>query len=306
MLILICGDFHITGKNPISRLDDLTETQFLKLNEIKDFANKHNCPIVSVGDFFHVPIIANSILNRVGEILNQLDNPWYTCWGNHDTLYHSVELANRTSLGVLLTNHPKIKHITKFKNDYGVSFDYTDWDTPTKENNSKFLLSHKAIISEKQSKSNFWIEKDETFAKQVGKWSDKYKIIICGHWHISYRFKHNKTLIINSGPINRLTIEDNLQPSVVLLNLETGIFKRHYLESAKPFDEIISAKHIIRKENNSENIKKFISAINKKRSNYDSAFMDYLMEIVDNHELDKDMEELLVNILAKTKERKNK
>lgn len=306
MLVLVVGDFHLKGKAPICRIDDFVETQFLKLEEIVSIANENDVPIVSVGDIFDSSVVANSIVNRAGEILNSLHNPLYFVWGNHDSLYHSLDLYKRTSLGVLLTNHPKVKHISEFKDDYNFSWDYMDWGEEIVKTKSKLLLTHKAIISNKQAQANFWIANDETFAQRLGNWSKEYEIIICGHWHKSYSFKKDKTIVLNTGAVTRLTIEDNFHPSVCLLNLGTGLFQRHYLETAKPFDDVVSAKHIRNKENNSENIHKFIETIRSKGSKHDSAFMDNLMSLIDNHELDKEMESLLIDILAKTKERNNK
>jgi predicted phosphodiesterase len=305
MLILSCGDGHLTGKNPIGRIDDLTETQFNKWEEIIDFANNKDAPIITPGDIFNLSVVANSIVNRIGGILNKLHNPLYFTWGNHDLLYHSIDIWERTSLGILLQNHPMVKHISSFKEDYGISWDYINWDCSLKNSESKFLLSHKAIISNKQLKSHFWIENDKTFAEPVGKWSKQYKIIICGHWHKQYNFKSEKTLVINPGPISRTTIVENYHPSVCLINLKTGMFNKYKLESAKPFDEIMSSKHITRKENNSDNIKKLVSALTKKHSN-GSLFMDNLMSVIEEHEMDKELEDLLVDVLSKTQERRNK
>ena len=304
MIVIAIGDLHLCGKNPIARIDDLTITQYEKLEEIVDLANKKSAPIVSVGDIFHTSIVADSLKTELGGILNKLKQPFYFCWGNHDLLYHSLKIWKRTSLGVMLQNNRMIKHISSFEEDYDVDWDYIDWDAPLKQNGSKFLLAHKAIINNKQMKSNFWIEKDKSFALPVGQWSEDYKLILCGHWHKQYSFKHKSTTIINPGPVSRINVEDNLHPSVCLVNLKTGMFNRYPLQSAKPFEDVISSKHIIRKENNNDNIKKFISAVGKKGSQYDSSFMDCLMNLVDNHELDEEMEELLKDILAKSKERR--
>jgi predicted phosphodiesterase len=306
MRVLKIGDVHQTGKSPVSRLDDLPETQYSKWEEIRDIANTKDVPIISVGDVFHTAIVANSIVNRLGGILNTLNNPLYFVWGNHDLEYHSLAIWARTSLGILLQNHPMVKHISSFDKDYGISWDYIDWDRPLKKRGSKFLLSHKSIVNHRQLNSNFWIRKDKTFAKPVGDWSKGYKIILCGHWHKPYSFKHGKTTVINAGPVSRMTIEENLIPSVCLINMDTGIFKRHYLESAKPFDEVISSKHISLKSNNTDTIKKFIETIQNKDASYGSEFMGNLIRLIDSHELDPPMEKLLVDVLAKAKEKGNR
>jgi predicted phosphodiesterase len=306
MLVCCIGDFHLMGRSPTKRIDDLPETQFIKWQEIVDLANGKDCPIISVGDIFHTSVVANSIVNRLGSILNNLKNPLYFVFGNHDLMYHSIDLASRTSLGVLLTNHPKVKHISEFENVYGISWDYMDWDSELVKNDSSLFLCHKSVVSHKQMESNFWIANDETFAMPLGKWSKDYKLVICGHWHKPYSFRKNKTNVINAGPVSRITIEDNLNPSVCLINLKTGIFKRHYLKSAKPFDDVFNTNHINKKTDHSKNIEDFINALNKKGNKHDSVFMDELMSLINTHELNAEMEVLLLDILAKVKEKENK
>ena len=306
MLITFVGDAHLTGKNPIARLDDLTETQWDKWEEIVKFANDKNTPIISCGDLFHVSVVANSIVNRFGEILNELNNPLYCVFGNHDLLYHSLNLWKQTSLGVLLQNNPNIKHISEFKNDYGISWDYQDWDQEITNNKSKLLLSHKAVISKEQEQSNYWIANDISFADVVGSWSKQYEIILCGHWHIPYSFKYKDTRVINAGPVSRINVEDKVNPSICLINLKSGIFQRFPLKSAKPFTEVLSSKHLANKENNSENVKKFIEAISKQSGKYSSTFMEELNRLLLDDDLDNELKELLINILAKVEERKNK
>lgn len=306
MKVIEIGDVHQTGKTPVARLDDLPEAQFGKWEEIRDFANIRDVPIISVGDVFNTAIVANSIVNRLGGILNTLKNPLYFVWGNHDLEYHSLEIWSRTSLGVLLQNNPMVKHISSFKNDYGISWDYIDWDNPIKKTGSKYLLSHKAIVNFRQLNSNFWIRKDKTFAKPIGEWSKGYKIILCGHWHKPYSFRHGKTTVINAGPVSRMTIEDKLEPSICLIDLNTGIFKKHYLESAKPFNEVISSKHITTKQSNYDTIKKFISTIKANSGESGSTFMQQINQLINSHELTSDMEELLIDIISKTKEKGNR
>lgn len=306
MLILICGDTHITGKNPIARKDDIIELQFKKWNSIVSIANYYNCPIIHTGDVFNVSIIANSLLTKLGKIINKLNHPLYFVWGNHDLMYHSLDLWDRTSLGVLWKNNSNVKHISEFGKGYKENqFDWLDWDSTYgiqwmgEQNN--MLLTHKAVVSEKKMGKGSWVVKDEDFCMNIDNNPElkKYKLIICGHWHKPYIFHHKGTKVINPGPVLRRTVEEWLMPSVVLLNTNTLIHKRLYL-TAKPPEQVLSKKHIEQRvESYTEGIIQFIEQLkyiklkNKKRK-----FLENLFELLDTDQLPKNVEKLLRSIIS--------
>ena len=301
MLILNVGDGHITGQNPIARIDNLVVVQFDKWIEIVTIANKFDCPIVCTGDIFNVPILANSLLVIFGDIINNLKHPLYFVWGNHDVLYHSVEMYKRTSLGVMVHNNDKIRHISEFEKDYGIAWDYCDWNEPIKTTGSKLLLIHQAIVNTKMiGGKNSWIADDLEFSRNV---TDpeliNYELIVCGHWHKRYRFKHKNITVVNPGPVLRRTIEDTDEPTVQLINLDTKLRRIIKLKSVKPTELVISNQHL---EENVHKIKadivEFVKALKNKRIKYKSSFLDNLIMLLDNHEIDKPIENLLRELIV--------
>lgn len=306
MLILNIGDQHLTGKNPICRVDDLVEVQFIKLEEIISLANKFDCPIVSPGDITNVPILANSLLTRLGELVTKLKHPLYCVYGNHDLMYHNLSMANRTSLGMLLKNNDKIRHISEFENDYGITWDYCDWNQPLIKTGGKYLLIHQAIVDLKMigGKSS-WILHDKEFSRVVDDELNQYEIILCGHWHKRYRFKNKNTVVFNPGPVVRRTVEDTEEPTVQLINLENKLRRIIKLKSVKPTELVITDKHL---EANIHkvmtNIHDFINALKNKKRKLSSSFLDNLVELLDSHELDKSIELILRNLVANLIERK--
>jgi DNA repair exonuclease SbcCD nuclease subunit len=306
MLVLICGDTHLTGKNPIARLDDIVEVQFEKLEEIVMLSNKYDVPIIHTGDIFNVSIIANSILTQIGSILENLNNPLYFVWGNHDLLYHSLDLWDRTSLGIMWANSNKIKHISDFYTDYKEHWAWNDWGSEhgiqwygTRPN---ILLTHKAVVTERKMGKNSWILEDEDFCMNIDKDPNlkSYKLIICGHWHKPYIFKHKNTLVINPGPVLRRTVEEWLMPSVILLNTDTLLYKRIYLK-AKPPEKVLSRKHIEQRvESYTEGVMKFIEQLEyiKVEGKKKALFLESLFELLDSHQLPKNVEKILRNIIA--------
>ena len=304
MLVLTVGDTHFTGKNPIARLDDLIKIQFNKWEEIVSIANKYDVPIIHTGDIFNVSIIANSILTQIGAIMENLNNPLYFVWGNHDLLYHSLDLWDRTSLGTLWANSDKIRHISQFSDDYKIFWDWFDWGSvygiQRYGDQHELLLTHRAVVSEHKLGKGSWILKDEDFCMNIDNnlHLRGYKLIICGHWHKPYIFNHKDTKVINPGPILRRTVEEWIMPSIVLLNLNTLLHKRIYLE-AKPPEQVLSKKHIEQKvESYTEGVIKFIEQLKDKDIVNKAAFLNNLSELLDSHQLPKNVENILRNIIS--------
>jgi predicted phosphodiesterase len=293
MLILIVGDTHFSGKNPVGRLDDIVNTQYQKLIQIVELSNKYDAPIIHTGDIFNVSILANSILTRIGSILEKLKYPLYFVWGNHDLMYHSLDLWDRTSLGVLWKHNDKVKHISEFG-----GWAWLDWGSEYGiqwyGNRPDLLITHKAVVTEHKMGKNSWILEDEDFCMNIDKDSmhlKSYKLIICGHWHKPYMFKHEGTLVINPGPILRRTIEEWLMPSVILLNTDTLLYKRIYLK-AEPPEKVLSKKHIEQKvESYTEGVMKFIEQLEfiKVEGKKKVLFLESLFKLLDSHQLPKNI-----------------
>jgi len=301
MLILIVGDTHFTGKNPIARLDDIVEIQFNKLEEIVMLSNKYDAPIIHTGDIFNVSIIANSILTKIGSILEKLKHPLYFVWGNHDLMYHSLDLWDRTSLGVLWKNSNKVKHISEFYTDYKIEFDYIDWGgTLGFTGANEILLTHKAVVSERKMGKGSWILEDEDFCMNIDNnlHLRGYKLIICGHWHKPYIFKHKETLVINPGPMIRHTIDEWLKPSIVLINTNTLIHKRIYLNTPDP-EKVLSRTHIEQNfESVTDNVLKFIDSLKNKKFSHKKSLLKTIMHNLDVHELPIKVETLIRETIA--------
>jgi DNA repair exonuclease SbcCD nuclease subunit len=310
MLILNMSDSHLTGKNPMARVDDLTIVQWEKWKEVISIANDYDIPIVSGGDIFNVPVIANSILTRFGEILDQLNNPLYFVIGNHDLMYHNLEMLERTSIGVLWANNNKVRHISEFENDYGIKWDYCDWNQPITEVGGQFLLIHQAIVQEKLIGKNSWILDDKEFSMTIenNEFLHKYKMILCGHWHHQYTFTYKDTKVVNSGPLVRRTVDDTRMPTINLINLDTRFVERIPLKTAKPTEVVLSNKHLDSKINIvKESIVQFVQQLEQKGafgSKQTTTFMEGLISVLDSHELDKPVETFLRDVIAKVMELK--
>lgn len=302
------GDLHITGKNPICRTDDILETTFGKIEQIISLANYYNTPIIQVGDIFNVAIVANSIMSRLGSILGRLNNPLYFVWGNHDLLYHAMEVWHRTSLGVLWKNNDRVKHISEFP----LKFDWLDYDNSLiRRTGSKFLLTHKSVMLESMIGKGSWIEKDKSFGFVINneKQLHRYKLIICGHWHTQYIFNYKGTKVVNPGPVVRQSLtEKEIGPKVVLIDLDSpeSLTKDIYLD-VQPMEKVFTEEHMNKKIHTVKNsVSDYVQKIKDKIENKKSIpnFMKRLMHLLDSHELPKSTEKTMRNLISKTLEKK--
>lgn len=306
MKIIVAGDIHISGRKPKARMDDFIDEQFNKLFQLVKLSNEHDCPIIFPGDFFEYPVVAESIVSLVGEIINHLKHPIYFVWGNHCTKHHSVELWDRTSLGVIASNNPKMKHISHFKNDYGIEWAYMDWgcDLINESGKAEFVLMHKAIYTNKMAGgNNSWISKDKTFGLNIqSPIFQSFKFLVCGHWHKQYAFKFKNKLVINSGVLIRHTVNDSQDPIVHLVDLDTLKFEVLKIQ-CKPFHEIMSSAHLDSRFTPSKSTQKLTEMLSmEKVEQKGMKFIDKLENMMKNGKLDKEVSNILREAIIRTRQ----
>jgi DNA repair exonuclease SbcCD nuclease subunit len=311
MEALAIGDIHLSGKNPPNRLDDIvSELQYAKLEEIVRTANDYDVPVICTGDIFHTPIVSNQILSTFGKIINKLKREFYFVLGNHDMQYHSIDMVDRTSIGVIWSHSNKIKHISSFKFHYGTNreWNYIDYGTPPKTfEGSKYLLSHKAIVSDYLVNTESWIADDENFCQAASDFEKlNLKLIICGHWHKPYSYKHKGTLIINPGPVIRRQIVERDIPRMILIDLDSIQFEEIPISIAIS-SEVVLRETSIKEEMKpiEERIAHFINNIKaKKQIKHGLKFKDSLKELLESKEVDPDIKAELNDIMAVIAEKK--
>lgn len=238
----------MSGKNPLCRLDNLVEEQFKKLITIVNISNELDIPIISGGDLTDSPNIAYSTYTTLAKVLNKCRRGFYTVFGNHDLQFHTMNTATSVALGALIESCPTVKHIEDFTLDYGIEIDYEDWDDKkyiTKNTHSKILICHRAIISNFLMSRN-WIKKNVIdFYNIQEKGIDKYKLILCGHYHKQYEIIKNQ-IILNPGCFTRRNANDIEihKPSYYIIDLDTFDYEFHSLPNCKGIEDVVSDSHL--------------------------------------------------------------
>lgn len=232
---IIISDTHISGLNPVCRLDNLVELQFKKLKEVVSAANDLDCPIIHLGDFFDHPSIGYAVYTRVVKILNLLSVPMLVIYGNHDYWFHNPNTYKSTPLYALIHACQNVIG----PGEINVA-DYINWNSELITNDSQTLLCHRAIIENPIK----W-GKDEDSMLWNNKILKSYRLILNGHWHRRNIFEKNKQLFIRPGSLTRREANnDSLLtfPSYILLqNREPSVIP---LKCAKSPEEVISKDHL--------------------------------------------------------------
>ena len=93
MKLILTGDLHLTGRNPISRTDDLPSVQENKINQIESLREEYGAEwILQPGDFFDSFNPSYSVINRYLKILS---DRWKAVLGQHDMYMWNLQSINR-------------------------------------------------------------------------------------------------------------------------------------------------------------------------------------------------------------------
>ena len=90
------SDIHLVPKNPVCRLDDLTEIQWDKLNEVFEYAALRSADVIIAGDL-HAVSNDYEVLKKFSAFLlryQELDVHVWAVYGQHDLKYRNPENTN--------------------------------------------------------------------------------------------------------------------------------------------------------------------------------------------------------------------
>jgi len=222
MKILYLADLHLRTMKPLSRTDDdYFETQFDKLNQIKEIVIKEKVDLVILGgDVYDSNKVSYYLIVRTILFFKELTSivPVYSVVGNHDMLGQNIDAMDKTVLGIMFsTDFIKKLDVYKKGNVYIKGIDYRlkpDTDYMIKEkDNVKIIASHDMITPTE----NFPFE-----VLPIDKIKTNAEIVLCSHYHVPFTVMKKKTLFINPGSLMRIKhITENVEriPQVVLLTI---------------------------------------------------------------------------------------
>ena len=264
------GDVHLCEKNPICRKDDVRVTQLIKLRQVVDLCNKHQCPLYIAGDLYDAWDIGFKLVNDVNLALSQCQHPIYFVAGNHDLPYHSIEHYYNCPVSVTLG--------TLLPPD-GTPVAGCSWgETPSPViSQAPILLQHKMVYLTDPIKG---FDGDRYNVRHLINTPEykNYKLIITGDNHKAFVYTNEDGRVwLNTGPIVRTSVTEKLyEPSAWYFEVgDTVTVKRlqltvdvdavdrieMYVEQIKSAEVSQFAEEIVRHQGLSLDFKKSVDSL---------------------------------------------
>jgi DNA repair exonuclease SbcCD nuclease subunit len=303
MNLILLSDTHLLWDKPISRLDDLHQTQFIKLKFIFDFAKETNSKIIIAGDVFNKPRSWN-LLPEMTDFLKKYDIEIFAIFGQHDTYMYSTETRDKTNLGVLakaglvkiLGEKPfPILDNLEWKDLYGVSYGQ-EIPKIEKENHFNVLVIH-APIAAKALYPNQQFMDALTFLKE-----NPFDLIIAGDIHQKYMFEYEGRYICNSGTLLRKeATEYNFthKPGFWTFDTDKKEPPKFIEVPHQKAEEILSRTHLDYEKESESVLNEFISSISETKIEEGVSFTENLWRFVKENNIEKPVVDLLSEVINK-------
>ena len=211
MKAIFFTDVHLVSKTNVNRVDNLPETQKLKLKELINICNNGDVDVaLSSGDIFdrHTPAITT--MNTFTNFAECLNIPFILCPGNHDLHGYNYKTLETTGLGYTCKLLKTYKQIKLFKqND-----EYIDYDnfrihfkeTIDKEPMKEFMVDrttnefHIGLIHDMVYNKDFY-----NAVTTYDNFNTNLDAVFNGHIHNGHEPIYlNDTWFINTGSVTRM------------------------------------------------------------------------------------------------------
>ncbi len=256
MKVLITGDWHLTEKRPVNRIDDYETAMFRKLEFIMNTAIEHDCDcILQPGDFFDDPKPSYRFFVEILNFFELHHNVTvFTVFGQHDMKYRNQE---DTALQALTTATWVIR-IANSNNIYGCSFNE---DIPTSRSNDfRILLIHKMIVADK-----LWAQQEghvfcNTFLRE-----NKFDLIVSGDNHQGFFYEVGKRALFNCGSLMRSRIDQaDHKPFIVIYDTFTRKWEQIFIP-IDPVEKVMKIEEVKKIKERDENLDAFVSGLSDQK-----------------------------------------
>jgi DNA repair exonuclease SbcCD nuclease subunit len=315
-------DLHYTTKNPEKRIDNYSESLFLKLNEIYELAIKYEINgILFAGDLFHRKgdIVTHEEVNDVIKIFSKWNSSninIYLIAGNHDLVGHNLNAINDNGIGTLIiSGHVKLlnkepirfefnngKKLNLFGSSYSRNYDRNKEnyivDDKYKED-FNINLVHGILLP----KGTFF--GDYTLINEIVK--NAANITICGHYHPGFeQVIMNNKYFLNPGSISRGVLNYDTTkrtPKILLIGVDKSYnvkIKEVELKTAKLCDEIFDIEFVNKQNKYDEEIKSFTEMIKNETQSMDNNDVNIILDdMLKNNIIERNIYDKSIEILEK-------
>jgi len=308
MKFLYCSDLHGKLKNPISRLDNYSESWLKKIREIQQLAIYNECDCIIVnGDIFDTPHISNVLIDDFLDIIENQHTDQKIYWkivvGNHDLIGANWKNSNSSALAHIFRRSKLVEKLDTIETSdcfikgydyyYGIEEDLKkDGLMHSYEDKFTIAVPH-AFISIKP----FFKEVSHVCAKDL---KTNFDLMLCSHFHMTFDETINETRFLNTNSIGRTSITEQHKPQIAIFDTAKDIVKIN-LNSAKKANDIFDLTKYEELKANKKDIKEFLNSL--KDVNFQSmSVAQQVVKIGKEQNVDKNIVDYLLQKIEETKD----
>lgn len=243
---IITADIHLMESSPVCRLDDfINETQWKKIQWLKDLQVKYKCPVLNAGDLFDHWKPSPELISKA---LEHLPDQLYSIAGQHDLPQHNLEMIYKSGIYVL-------QMADRLKLLPGCNWGQSPKEKSLSISNKNVLVWHTHVYQGKLP----WPDCPSPSAIKILKKYPQFDLIITGDNHKPFVEEYEGRLLVNPGSLFRTTADQiNHEPRVYLWYADTNTVKPVYL----PIESgVISREHLEKSQERDNRIEAFISQL---------------------------------------------
>lgn len=246
-------DGHVSGNNPISRKGDFFADWLVKFDELLSIAKKNKVEaIIDGGDILHSPNPSYKILDEIADRVEKVGIPIYSLFGNHASLYHSLEHSAYTGLAHLQKRSKLFQYLQNI-NESSLKLNPFHIKVIEYSHNIEEELKSNGIIflaDDKKDKESWKIGIVHAFVTPkpflptvMHVVCDDIKtnanLVLVAHYHAVWEKDVGNTKFLDIGCFGRRSISEHvINPACILLDTEKRTHKIIYLQKAKPGVEV--------------------------------------------------------------------
>lgn len=257
MKLALISDPHLVWDTPRARLDNTAETGLRKFEFVLDWCLKNKAWLYIAGDTTHRPR-GWYLYKR----LLKLKYPrTFAVYGQHCMYLRGREatildlLSEAKTINILDENGQNAREDKHWV--YGCSWGE---EVPEVENKEDFNI---LVIHAPIAEAPLFPNHDYMSAKMFLKDNMEYDLILCGDIHRKFIVKHKDRMIVNTGPMIRLTAEAysfKHEPNFMvydtkLKNIETIIIPH------EPAEKVLTRSHVEREDEINSMLDEFVSSM---------------------------------------------
>ena len=292
---ILTSDWHLREDTPICRTDNYWDVMWKKVDFISDLQKKYNCPVLHGGDLFDK---SRPSLNLVRETMLHIPNQFYTIYGQHDLVNHSLSLTDKCGIKVMETAKKlQVLDDMHYFNDHlyvsGIHWGQEPKEDPQtdvifrKEHQiKKVLVWHKMVWQKTKPYPTCVDPPASTILKQY----KECHLILTGDNHKTFVEEYEGRLLVNPGSMMRMDADQaDHKPCVFLWYAEDNSVQQVFL----PIEEgVVSREHLVVKQERDSRIDAFISKLNDKYE-VSLSFENNLEQFFKTNDIDKEVKQII-------------